>query len=161
MLKNIDAENAGRYRQVNVLISGANHRPPPAIQVPEQMHEFMHWYNTESASLHVVERAARVHGEFVKIHPFADGNGRTSRLLMNLELMKAGFPATVIEVEQRLAYYEALDKAHCAADHSDFIALVASCVEKSFSSYWWALGIEREIAEYLDTYIRNQIGHAP
>lgn len=149
VLKNIDGENAGRYRQVNVLISGANHRPPQALQVPEQMQAFMHWYNTDAPHLHAVERAARFHGEFVKIHPFADGNGRTSRLLMNLELMKGGFPATVIEVEQRLAYYEALDKAHCTADYSDFIDLVASCVEKSFVSYWWALGIEADIAKYL------------
>lgn len=151
VLKNIDADNAGRYRQVNVLISGANHHPPQAIQIPEQMQTFMHWYNTEAPHLHAVERAARVHGEFVKIHPFADGNGRTSRLLMNLELMKSGFPATVIEVGQRLVYYEALDKAHCTADYSDFIALVASCVEKSFAPYWWALGIEADIAEYLQT----------
>lgn len=149
VLKNIDADNAGRYRQVNVLISGANHRPPQAILVPEQMQTFMHWYRTEAPQLHAVERAARVHGEFVKIHPFADGNGRTSRLLMNLELMKAGFPATVIEVGQRLAYYEALDKAHCTADYADFITLVAGCVEKSFAPYWWALGIEAEVNQYV------------
>ncbi len=68
-----------------------------------------------------IERASRVHSDFVKIHPFIDGNGRTSRLLMNLELLKAGFPAAVIQVEQRLAYYEALDLAHCSGEHSPFI----------------------------------------
>lgn len=149
VLKNIDADNAGRYREVNVLISGAQHRPPQALQVPEQMQAFVHWYDTEAANLHPVERAARVHGEFVKIHPFADGNGRTSRLLMNLELMKAGFPATVIEVEQRLAYYEALDKAHCTDNYGDFMNLVGQSVEKSFAPYWWALGVEDEVANYL------------
>lgn len=142
VLKNIDTEHAGKYRLVNVLISGAEHRPPQALQVPEQMAEFMRWYNNEAQTLHPVERAVRVHGDFVKIHSFVDGNGRTSRLLMNLELMKAGFPATVIEVEQRLAYYQALDSAHCSGDYSDFLELVVASVEKSFAPYWWALGIE-------------------
>lgn len=149
ILKNIDADNAGRYRQVNVLISGANHKPPQAVQVPEQMEAFIEWYTTDAQTLHPVERAARVHGEFVKIHPFTDGNGRTSRLLMNLVLMQSGFPATVIEVEQRLAYYEALDIAHCTGYYSSFIALVADSVKRSFEPYWWALGIEAEMASYL------------
>lgn len=153
VLKNIDADpsnnNAGRYRQVNVLISGANHKPPQAVQVPEKMEAFIEWYTTDAQTLHPVERAARVHGEFVKIHPFTDGNGRTSRLLMNLVLMQSGFPATVIEVEQRLAYYEALDTAHCTGDYSSFIALVVDSVKRSFEPYWWALGMEDQIQECL------------
>lgn len=144
VLKNIDSDNAGRYRQVNVLISGAEHRPPEALQVPEHMEAFIRWCNSEGQTLHPVERAARVHGEFVKIHPFADGNGRAARLLMNLVLMKAGFPATVIEVEQRLAYYQALDSAHCTGDYEGFIALVGEAVENSFAPYWWALEVDAE-----------------
>lgn len=150
VLKNIDSNNAGRYRQVNVLISGAEHRPPSALQVPEQMAAFIDWYSNQAQVLHPIERAARVHGEFVKIHPFVDGNGRTSRLLMNLELMKAGFPATVITVEQRLDYYQALDKAHCTDDYRDFIQLVTDTVEKSFAPYWWALGVEAEVQKCLE-----------
>ncbi len=150
VLKNIDSENAGRYRQVNVLISGAEHRPPEALRVQEQMTAFIDWCNHQALEMHPIERAARVHGEFVKIHPFVDGNGRTSRLLMNLELMKAGFPATVIEVGQRLDYYQALDKAHCTGDYGDFIQLVASAVEKSFAPYLWALGIEANVQKYLE-----------
>ena len=154
VLKNIDADNAGKYRSVNVQIAGAEHRPPEALfiseEVTEQMQGFIHWYNTEANQLHPVERAAKVHGEFVKIHPFVDGNGRTARLLMNLELMKAGFPATVIEVDQRLAYYEALDNAHSSGDYGDFIALVASSVVRSFDPYWYALGVEAEVEEYLE-----------
>lgn len=149
VLKNIDSDNAGRYRQVNVLISGAEHRPPQAVQVPEQMAALIDWYSNQAQALHPIERAARVHGEFVKIHPFVDGNGRTSRLLMNLELMKAGFPATVIEVAQRLGYYQALDKAHTTDDYSDFIQLMANAVKKSFEPYWWALGVEAEVQLYL------------
>ncbi|TWH64169.1 hypothetical protein LX59_02720 [Azomonas agilis] len=65
---------------------------------------------------------------------------------MNLELMKkAGFPATVIEVAQRLEYY----KAHCTGDYSDFMALVGRAVEYSFAPYWWALDIEAEVTKYL------------
>lgn len=142
VLKNIDADNAGRYRQQNVMIAGADHRPPDALLVPDQMQAFIHWYQQNAATLHPVERAARVHGEFVKIHPFIDGNGRTARLLMNLELMKAGFPATIIQVEQRLAYYEALDQAFCQQDYQPFIRLVADCVAQSFAPYWFALGIK-------------------
>jgi Fic family protein len=62
--------------------------------------------------MHPVELAARVHIDFVGIHPFIDGNGRTARLLMNLELLKAGFPPIVIKVADRLEYYQALDLAH-------------------------------------------------
>lgn len=142
VLKNIDQDNAGRYRQVNVLISGAEHKPVDALHVPEQMTTFIDWYATQADSLHPVERAARVHGEFVKIHPFVDGNGRTARLLMNLELMKSGFPAAVLPVESRLAYYEALDTAHCQGDYAPFVELLCQVVTDSFKSYWWALGVE-------------------
>lgn len=141
ILKNIDQDNAGQYRKVNVLISGASHRPPDFLVVPEQMQALVSWQQTTAQQLHPVERAARLHGELVKIHPFTDGNGRTSRLLMNLELMKAGFPAALIRIEQRLAYYQALDKAHTTGDYQDFIRLVAQCVEQSFEPYWFALGV--------------------
>ena len=149
VLKNIDDEHAGVYRQINVVISGADHRPPEAHIVPQAMSDFIAWYRDEADQLHPVERAARVHGEFVKIHPFVDGNGRTSRLLMNLELMKAGFPAALIQIEQRLAYYEALDAAHCSGDYGPFIELLSDSVELSFEPYWWALGIEKEMEQAL------------
>ena len=100
----------------------------------------IHSYETEALALHPAERAARVHGDFVKIHPFIDGNGRTGRLLMNLELLKAGFPAAVLPVERRLAYYQALDAAHVDGDYRPFIALVAGCAEQGFAPYWHALG---------------------
>ncbi len=141
ILKNIDQDNAGQYRKVNVLISGASHRPPDFLSVPEQMQALVNWQQTIAQQLHPVERAARLHAELVKIHPFTDGNGRTCRLLMNLELMKAGFPAALIRIDQRLAYYQALDKAHTSGDYQDFIQLVAQSVEQSFEPYWFALGV--------------------
>ncbi len=140
ILKNIDNKNAGSYRNINVLISGATHRPPSNVEVPSKMEAFISWYKTEAQTLHPIERACRVHVDFVGIHPFTDGNGRTSRLLMNFELMKSGFPPVVLKVENRLAYYEALDKAHTLGDYEPFIELVALLVKDSFEPYWFVLG---------------------
>lgn len=95
---------------LNVLISGATTNPPNYTLLNDKMAQFIDWYNMEAHNLHPVERAAKVHANFVGIHPFVVGNGRTSRLLMNLELMKAGYPPSVITLENRLAYYEALDQ---------------------------------------------------
>lgn len=142
ILKNINDKNAGIYRSINVVISGANHVPPNFLQVQAKMSELIRWYMNEGRQLHSVERAARVHADFVKIHPFVDGNGRTSRLLMNLELMKDGFPPVVLPVEKRLDYYEALDLAHTKGDYSYFLVLIIDAVAKSFKPYWHALGVE-------------------
>lgn len=142
VLKQIDDDNAGSYRKLNVTIAGARHVPPDMLLVPEQMAALMHWYDSEAASLHPVVRAARLHVDFVKIHPFVDGNGRTARLLLNLELLKAGFPAIVLPVERRLAYYQALDRAHVDGAMDDFLALVMACVREGFEPYWHVLGIK-------------------
>lgn len=142
ILKNIDNSNAGVYRKINVVLSGADHVPPDAVHVESEMQAFICWYKNEAASLHPVERAARVHADFVKIHPFVDGNGRTSRLLMNLELIKDGYPPVVFPVEKRLEYYEALDKAHTNNDYEPFLSLIFDVVESGFKPYWHALGVE-------------------
>ena len=141
ILKGIDDDNAGRYRTVNVRISGAEHLPPDQVRVPELMEQFITWYQTEAMALHPVERAARVHSDFVKIHPFVDGNGRTSRLLMNLELMKAGYPAAVLTVDQRLAYYTFLEEAHVNGNNEPFVWQVGRIVKESFRPYFHALGL--------------------
>lgn len=141
VLKNIDDENAGRYRTTNILLTGATHTPPEAIHVPGLMADFAHWLATTAPTLHPVERAARVHVDFVKIHPFVGSNGRTARLLMNLELLKAAYPALIIPVEQRLAYYQTLDAAHVRGDYAPFLALLAACLEQSFARYWQVLGV--------------------
>jgi Fic family protein len=142
VLKNIDDSNAGKYRNTNVLISGATHRPPDHLNVSDNMAAFINWYQNEAQILHPVERAARVHADFVGIHPFIDGNGRTSRLLMNLELMKSGFPPIVIKVEDRLEYYKALDEAHTTENYEPFIDLIAKASQQSFEPYWFVLGIK-------------------
>ena len=140
ILKNIDDENAGQYRSINVTIAGADHFPPDFIQVPQRMEQFIYKYQNDT--YHPVERAARIHCEFVKIHPFIDGNGRTARLLMNLELMKSGYPAVVLPIERRLVYYETLDLAHVKGNYEPFLSLISEIVVQGFMPYWQALGIK-------------------
>lgn len=142
ILKNIDDKNAGVWRSVNVTIAGAEHLPTEFLQVPHEMDQFVGWYEQKAGLVHPVELAARVHCDFVKIHPFVDGNGRTARLLMNLELMKAGFPAIVLPLSRRLEYYESLDNAHVRNDYDPFLELMCELVEVSFEPYWRALGVE-------------------
>ncbi len=144
ILKGIDDDNAGRYRTVNVRISGAEHLPPDQVRVPELMEKFISWYQSEAMDLHPVERAARVHSDFVKIHPFVDGNGRTSRLLMNLELLKAGYPPAVLPVDVRLAYYTFLDADHVRGEKDHFVGMVARIVKEGFRPYFHALGLPWE-----------------
>ncbi len=135
VLSKIDDENAGVYRKVDVRIGGAKHIPPSFYNLPGEMQRLMDWYESEGSTLHPVERAALLSSKFVNIHPFVDGNGRTSRLLLNLELMKYGYPPIVIRKESRFQYYEALDKAAMTGDHSNFIALVAAELKSELDTY--------------------------
>lgn len=139
ILKGIDDENAGVYRNQQVFIGGAAHTPPPPYLIQEKMEEMMNWYQIQGAHLHPVERGAILHIIFVGIHPFVDGDGRASRLLLNFELMKDGFPPVIIKVENRLIYYEALDKAHTTGDYSDFIALIEHEMNDSLDLYLSAI----------------------
>ena len=142
ILKNIDDKNKGVYRDTNAIISGAVHKPPQSFDVAFQMEDFIKEYTKNKNILHPVELAVFVHIRFVGIHPFIDGNGRTARLLMNLELIKAGFPPIVIDVKDRLEYYKALDTAHTTNDNSLFLKLMEKVVEKSFKPYFYVLGVE-------------------
>ena len=134
ILKDIDNENAGRYRKENVTIKGATHIPPDYLKVPELMEKLILTYNTWS-EYHPIIQAALLHGELVKIHPFVDGNGRTSRLLMNLVLMNNGYNPVIIKKESRLKYYEALDKAHITGNYTDFVKLVTELEAEMLKKY--------------------------
>ena len=141
ILRNIDGANAGTYRRMNVLISGAGHIPPPAERVPERMDAFFQWYGAARDRMHPVEFAARVHAGFVNIlHPFKDGNGRTARLIMNFELMRAGFPTVIVPVDARPDYYRNLDIAATQGDYLPFVMQIAELAQKSFAPYWALLG---------------------
>ena len=139
VLRTIDDDNAGSYRHVNVRIAGSDYVPPDVGAVASLMYDFARWLNqAETQALHPVERAALAHFKLVDIHPFVDGNGRTARLLMNLILMQAGFPPTIIKTNDRKAYYAALEQAH-AGDTHDFIAVIANAVEQTLDIYLDAL----------------------
>ena len=134
VLKNIDARNAGRYRQQNVVIAGASHTPPNFLHLPQAMTALMTWYQG-AANLHPLQRAARLHVDFVGIHPFVDGNGRTARLLINCELMRSSYLPAIIRVEQRLAYYDALDTAHTTQNYAPFLQLLAEQERETLRHY--------------------------
>lgn len=123
VLKEIDDKNAGKYRDENVRIKGAAHIPPDYLIIPELMEKLVINYE-DWKKYHPIIRAALLHGELVKIHPFVDGNGRTSRLVMNLSLMNSGYLPVIVKKEKRLEYYNALDKAHTTGDYTDFVKLV-------------------------------------
>lgn len=114
------AREAGRYRTVPVVIQGAEHQPPQPYLVEPQMQALIAWNQTELNRLNPIERIAMLHSKFVAIHPFIDGNGRTGRLILNLELMKAGFQVCILKAEQRAEYYRALS----LADNGDYAAIV-------------------------------------
>ena len=131
ILKDIDNKNAGKYRNENVIISGANHIPPNHVLLHELMQKLMLEYNKEWTEFHPVIKACLLHGEFVKIHPFIDGNGRTARLLLNFELMKYGYTPIIITKIRRAEYYDALDFAHTTMDYSKLIKLISEFLIES------------------------------
>lgn len=135
VLKGIDDSYAGVYRDQQVLIAGATHIPSAHYLIQEEMDQLMNWYDKEAMFLHPISRGAMLHALFVGIHPFIDGNGRTARLLLNLELMKEGYPPVIIRVENRVAYYEALDKSISKKDFTAFIQLVSKAIEDSLDLY--------------------------
>ncbi|MDD5272376.1 MAG: Fic family protein [Methylovulum sp.] len=134
VLMGIDFKNAGFWRTDRVRILGSRHVCPNPIKIPQLMGEFFAYYAANKNTLHPVILSANMHEQLVTIHPFIDGNGRTARLIMNLILLKHGYPITIIssETQARDAYYQTLEKAQISADrdNSDFIRLVALCVKK-------------------------------
>lgn len=141
VLHGIDRENAGKYRAVPVMISGSRHIPPAPYELDRLMEDFITEYERkEEDQEHPVLIAAYLHDELVKIHPFIDGNGRTSRLLMNLYLLRHGYTLVSLKSdnEAKVRYYEALEKSHTEGVRDDFNMVVASTVRDSLK---WYLGI--------------------
>lgn len=121
LLESTKPDLAGSVRQHQVAISGSRFMPPSPVEVPVLLGEFFRWYAKNKQKLHPVELAALVHLKFVTIHPFGDGNGRMSRLLMNFVLHKHGFPLLNIQYENRSSYYTALERSQVKKNDAVFI----------------------------------------
>lgn len=128
----VDPVEGGRLRTSQVFVG--HHIPPHPHDLQRHMQELVQWLNSEEAlQLHPVEYAALAHYKLVYVHPFVDGNGRTSRLLMNLVLMQARYPPVTIRKEQRAEYYAALDTAN-EGDVRPFIRFIAKCTEMTLDT---------------------------
>jgi len=126
---------AGKTRTHQVAISGSRFMPPSPIEVQPLLRDFFRWYDRSKSSLHPVELAAAVHLRFVTVHPFTDGNGRISRLLMNFVLKKHGYPLLNIPYENRRSYYNALERTQMKKADSIFIVWFFKRYLKEHSAY--------------------------
>lgn len=120
----------GIYRNIDVYISGAQHTPPSPNEMYRQIKDFYADLAWKGKKLNPIELAAWTHAEFVKIHPFSDGNGRTSRLLMNYQLMTNGFPAISIAKETRLEYFNTLEAYAVEGKIAPFADMIAGLEDK-------------------------------
>jgi len=134
LMQDIDREWAGKYRNSGVIIGGADHKPPEALEIPRLMQNLIAWVGDNNKKIHPVELASILHHKLVFIHPFFDGNGRTSRLTMNIILMHSGFPLVVILKNDRKRYYSTLSQAD-KGDYIPFVNFIARAVERTLDIY--------------------------
>lgn len=138
VLHGINRENAGRYRTVPVMIAGSQHLPPQPYLIEKQMEDFiLNFQQMEIQGVHPILIAAYLHDELVRIHPFIDGNGRTSRLLMNLYLLRKGYTLVSLKGsnDEKIAYYKALEASHTEKQPEVFQVFVAEAVRNSLKRY--------------------------
>lgn len=126
-------EDRGVYRRIPVRIMGSHHEPVQPYLIEPKMEQLL--LDCAASEDHIVTKLARFHIEFESIHPFIDGNGRTGRLLVNMELMKAGYPPIDIKFTDRAAYYNAFDAYHAKHDLSAMEGLLARYVNTSLDTY--------------------------
>jgi Fic family protein len=137
ILRGIIPEDAGRYRRVQVMIKGSSHMPPQPLVVPKEMEDYFIWFEENKSKLHPIILAAEMHERLVTIHPFIDGNGRTSRLVMNLILLQNGYVIANIkgDYESRTSYYQALETAQTSGNKEDFLMFIAQTEKDSLERY--------------------------
>ena len=127
-------EWAGKYRNSDVIIGGAEHKPPAASDVPYEMEKLIKWWKQNQRKLPIVELAALIHHRLVYIHPFFDGNGRVARLVMNLLLLQAGYPLVIVLKNDRKKYYRVLTQAD-KGNFVPFVRFIAQTIERSLDVY--------------------------
>jgi Fic family protein len=137
IMRAILPEEAGRYRRLDVKAAGTDHVYPLHFRLPDLMRDFVLWLESEDAkNLHPVVLATEAHYRFVSIHPFRDGNGRTARLLLNLMLIRHGYPIAIINNERRKDYIDSLVYAQNNRDDTDaLIKIVAEASRESMIDY--------------------------
>ena len=137
---------AGKYREGNVIITGSKHTPPEGFQVPHEMKELISWLNKNQKKCHIIELAALLHHKLVYIHPFADGNGRMARLIMNVLIMKAGYPLAIILRNDRKRYYRVLSEAD-SKKYEPLCEFIAQSVIRTLNIYLKILTPSRKKSE--------------
>ena len=137
ILRMIDKDNAGRYRNLRIQVGGSKYVFPEPYMLRKLMEDMFIWYEENKNKIHPVLLAGEMHERLVTIHPFIDGNGRTSRLLMNLILLQNGFPIINIsgEKKERKEYYNCLETAQINNDKSLFTKFILQQEKKSLFDY--------------------------
>lgn len=165
VLRGIDDDNAGRYRTVQVEISGSAYHPTAPESVPASMAEFGSWLASVSvvgndfATSRGLIIAAAAHAWFVMIHPFIDGNGRVARLLMNLLLMRFGIPIAIITKDDRQRYYDALEESQ-SSNLTPLLVLASECVAESLE-YWEEAARETKATAEFAKSIAERLARQP
>lgn len=132
LTKNTGCRIVGAYRDSQVRISGSEWTPPAAKEVPLQMKKFFQWYNNYKNKLHPLELGSVAHCKLVQIHPFADGNGRTARLVLNWMLLRRSYPMFYVEAKDKIHYYEAIEEAD-KGKYEKFVEYVAKRLAEEFT----------------------------
>lgn len=135
LLQDTDKEIAGRIRNHQVAIAGTTVKLPLPVELNPLLNDFFKWYNKEKNKLNPVELAALVHLKFVSIHPFTDGNGRISRIMMNFVLYKNGFPMLDISYSNRASYYTALERSQKTGKEYIFVQYLIKRYLKEYKRY--------------------------
>ena len=142
ILRGIHPDDAGRYRKVQVMNQESSHVPSQPFLVAKEMEDFFIWYETNKLILHPIVLAGAIHERLVTIHPFIDGNGRTSRLVMNLVLLQHGYIIANIkgDYDSRMQYYQTLEAAQTKNNKEDFLLFIAQMEKESLERYLNIIG---------------------
>ncbi len=159
LMKNIDDENAGKLRNIDISISGSDYDPMPFPVLEEELDILVGWYKENRAKMFPIELASYFHQKFVEIHPFIDGNGRVARELLNFILLQSNYPRLVIPFERRGVYLRCIDIGNLT-DYTPFTIFISGLlIEDSFRSvYVFFEQFKKKIKEEIySTEISNEL----